>query len=338
MRIRWRGLELPNRVGRDRSADTKDVDPSSYGKFVAEPFERGFGVTVGNSLRRILLSSLEGSAVTRIKIQGVQHEVSSIPGVVEDVTDIVLNIKSLVVKNASDQPRTLRIDRDTRGVVKAADIITEQGVEIINPDHVIATLTDDVPFKVEMRVENGRGYRMAEENVEVEREIGVIPIDSSFSPVVRVKYEIEDTRVGQKTNYDKLLMEIWTNGTVTPHMALVEGAKILRKHLNPFIQYSEHGPEIGLEDRVESVGGGDAVDHELERKLNMSLAELELSVRATNCLESEGITTVRDLVIRNDDELLEVRNFGETTLKEVKIKLSERGLSLGMKLPSSLRR
>ncbi len=305
---------------------------------MAEPFERGFGVTVGNSLRRILLSSLEGSAVTRIKIQGVQHEISSIPGVVEDVTDIILNIKSLVVKNASDQPRTLRIDKDTRGVVKAADIITEQGVEIINPDHVIATLTDDVPFKVEMRVENGRGYRMAEENVEEEREIGVIPVDSSFSPVVRVKYEIEDTRVGQKTNYDKLLMEIWTNGTVTPHMALVEGAKILRKHLNPFIQYSEQGPEIGLEERAEMAASGDAVDHELERKLNMSLAELELSVRATNCLESEGITTVRDLVIRNDDELLEVRNFGETTLKEVKIKLAERGLSLGMKLPSSIRR
>ena len=338
MRIRWRGLELPNRVARDRSADTKDVDTATYGKFVAEPFERGFGVTVGNSLRRILLSSLEGSAVTRIKIQGVQHEISSIPGVVEDVTDIILNIKRLVVKNGSDLPRTLRIDRDTRGVVKAADIITEQGVEIINPDHVIATLTDDVPFKIEMRVENGRGYRMAEENVEQEREIGLIPIDSSFSPVVRVKYEIEDTRVGQKTNYDKLLMEIWTNGTITPHMALVEGAKILRKHLNPFIQYNEQGPEIGLEDRPEAVVGSDTVDHELERKLNMSLAELELSVRATNCLESEGITTVRDLVIRNDDELLEVRNFGETTLKEVKIKLAERGLSLGMKLPSSLRR
>jgi DNA-directed RNA polymerase subunit alpha len=338
MRIRWRGLELPNRVVRDRAADTKEVDPSTYGKFVAEPFERGFGVTVGNSLRRILLSSLEGSAVTRVKIQGVQHEISSIPGVVEDVTDIILNIKSLVVKNASDQPRTLRLDKDTRGVVKAADIITEQGVEIINPDHVIATLTDDVPFKVEMRVENGRGYRMADENVDEEREIGVIPVDSSFSPVVRVKYEIEDTRVGQRTNYDKLVMEIWTNGTVTPHMALVEGAKILRKHLNPFIQYSEQGPEIGLEERAEAAAGGDAVDHELERKLNMSLAELELSVRATNCLESEGITTVRDLVIRNDDELLEVRNFGETTLKEVKIKLAERGLSLGMKLPSTVRR
>ncbi len=195
-----------------------------------------------------------------------------------------------------------------------------------------------MPFVVEMRVENGRGYRMAEENVEQEREIGVIPVDSSFSPVVRVKYEIEDTRVGQRTNYDKLVMEIWTNGTVSPQMALVEGAKILRKHLNPFIQYSEPGPEIGIESAPDVVVGGDMVDHELERKLNMSLAELELSVRATNCLESEGITTVRDLVIRTDEELLEVRNFGETTLKEVKLKLEERNLKLGMKLPSSLRR
>jgi DNA-directed RNA polymerase subunit alpha len=333
MRIRWRGLELPNRVGSDRTTLT-----DTYGKFIAEPFERGFGVTVGNSLRRILLSSLEGSAVTRVKIENVQHEVSTIAGVVEDVTDIILNIKSLVVKNASDQPKTLRINRRERGVVKAADIIAEQGVEIINPDHVIATLTDDVPFIVEMRVENGRGYRMAEENVDQEREIGVIPVDSSFSPVVRVKYEIEDTRVGQRTNYDKLLMEIWTNGTVTPQMALVEGAKILRKHLNPFIQYNEPGPEIPIEDKADMGAAGETVDHELERKLNMSLAELELSVRATNCLESEGITTVRDLVIRTDEELLEVRNFGETTLKEVKAKLAERGLQLGMKLPASLRR
>jgi DNA-directed RNA polymerase subunit alpha len=333
MRIRWRGLELPNRVASDRSTLT-----DTYGKFTAEPFERGFGVTVGNSLRRILLSSLEGSAVTRVKIQGVQHEISTIPGVVEDVTDIILNIKSLVVKNASDSPRTLRIERHERGVVKAADIITDQDVEIINPDHIIATLTDDVPFVVEMRVENGRGYRMAEENVEVEHEIGVIPGDSSFSPVVRVKHEIEDTRVGQRTNYDKLLIEIWTNGTVTPQMALVEGAKILRKHLNPFIQYAEPGPEISMEDKGEAGASGDAVDVELERKLSMSLAELELSVRATNCLESEGITTVRDLVMRGDDELLEVRNFGETTLKEVKIKLEERGMHLGMKIPASLRR
>ncbi|MBM4070666.1 MAG: DNA-directed RNA polymerase subunit alpha [Planctomycetes bacterium] len=333
MRIKWRGLELPNRLSCERETLT-----DTYGKFYAEPFERGFGVTVGNSLRRILLSSLEGSAVTRVKIQGVQHEITTIPGVVEDVTDIILNIKSLVVKNASEQPRTIRIDRHNRGVVKAADITTDEAITIINPEHIIATLTDDVPFVVEMTVENGRGYRTADENAGKEREIGIIPVDSSFSPVVRVKYEIEDTRVGQKTNYDKLVMDIWTNGTVGPHMALVEGAKILRKHLNPFIQYAEPGPEMTLDDRPDTASAGDSVDQDLERKLGMSLAELELSVRATNCLESEGITTVRDLVIRTDEELLEVRNFGETTLREVKQKLQERGLALGMKTPTGVRR
>jgi DNA-directed RNA polymerase subunit alpha len=188
-----------------------------------------------------------------------------------------------------------------------------------------------------MTVENGRGYRTADENAGKEREIGVIPVDSSFSPVVRVKYDIEETRVGQRTNYDKLIMEIWTNGTVTPQMAVVEGAKILRKHLNPFIEYAEPGPEMPIEEPAQVGAPVEAVDQELERKLGMSLAELELSVRATNCLESEGITTVRDLVTRNDDELLEVRNFGETTLKEVKAKLAERGLYLGMKLPASMR-
>jgi DNA-directed RNA polymerase subunit alpha len=333
MRIKWRGLELPNRVTSDRDSLT-----DTYGKFSVEPFERGFGVTVGNSLRRILLSSLEGSAVTRVKIQGVQHEITTIPGVVEDVTDIILNVKSLVVKNTSDQSRTIRIDRNQRGVVTAAHITTDEAVQIINPEHIIATLTDDVLFNLELTVENGRGYRTADENSGKEREIGVIPVDSSFSPVVRVKYEIEETRVGQRTNYDKLVMEIWTNGTISPQLALVEGAKILRKHLNPFIQYAEPGPEMAMEDRADTPVVAESVDHELERKLNMSLAELELSVRATNCLESEGITTVRDLVNRSDDELLEVRNFGETTLKEVKAKLAERNLHLGMKLPSSLRR
>jgi DNA-directed RNA polymerase subunit alpha len=281
-----------------------------------------------------LLSSLEGSAVTRVKIQGVQHEISSIPGVVEDVTDIILNIKALVVKNSSELPRTIKIDLHEKGVVKAASIITDEAVEILNPEHIIATLTDDVPFVVEMTVENGRGYRTADENAGKEREIGVIPIDSSFSPVVRVRYDYEETRVGQRTNYEKLMMEIWTNGTTTPQMALVEAAKILRKHLNPFIAYSEPGPELPVEERAEAPAGPQ-VDLELERKLNMSLAELELSVRATNCLESEGITTVRDLVIRTDEELLEVRNFGETTLREVKGKLGERGLSLGMRLPTA---
>jgi DNA-directed RNA polymerase subunit alpha len=332
MRVKWRGLELPNRLSCDR-----DTLTDTYGKFFAEPFERGFGVTVGNSLRRILLSSLEGSAITRVKIQGVQHEITTIPGVVEDVTDIMLNIKSLVVKNTSDQSKTIRIDQHEKGVVTGAHIIADETIQIINPEHIIATMTDDVPFVVEMTVENGRGYRTADENAGKEREISIIPVDSSFSPVVRVKYEIEETRVGQRTNYDKLVMEIWTNGTIGPHLALVEGAKIMRKHLNPFIQYAEPGPEMALDDRMDAAATGDQVDQELERKLNMSLAELELSVRATNCLESEGITTVRDLVIRNDDELLEVRNFGETTLKEVKAKLTERGLALGTKLPTARR-
>src|SRR6185312_13338169 len=247
MRVRWRGLELPNRVHADRTTLT-----DTYGKFFVEPFERGFGMTIGNSIRRILLSSLEGSAVTRVKIQGVQHEVSTITGIVEDVTDIILNIKSLVVKNVSDQPKTVRIVKHEAGVVRGADVQHDETIQIVNPEHHIATLTADVPFVVELTVENGRGYRTADENSGKEREIGIIPVDSSFSPVVRVKYDIEETRVGQRTNYDKLVLEIWTNGTITPHMALVEGAKILRKHLNPFIQYAEPGPEMALDDRGET--------------------------------------------------------------------------------------
>lgn len=338
MRVRWRGLELPSKVHADRATLT-----DTYGKFYVEPFERGFGMTIGNSLRRILLSSLEGSAITKVKIQGVQHEISTITGVVEDVTDIILNIKSLVVKNLSDQPKVIRIQTQSTGgadgkahVVRGVDIQHDETIQIINPEHHIATLTSDVAFVMEMTVENGRGYRTAEENAGKDREIGVIPVDSSFSPVVRVKYDIEETRVGQKTNYDRLVMEIWTNGTVTPQMALVEAAKILRKHLNPFVQYTEPGPEVPLDEPIEigpAASVADAQMAELERKLNMSLAELDLSVRATNCLESEGITTVRELVIRTEDELLEVRNFGDTTLREVKAKLAERGLSLGMRLP-----
>src|ERR1043166_6333839 len=253
MRIKWRGLELPNRLSSETLSDT-------YGKFHAEPFERGFGVTVGNSPRRILVSSLEGSAVTRVKIQGIQHEITTIPGVVEDVTDIILNIKSLVVKNLTDHPKTIRLAKEKAGVVKAADIIADEQVQIINPEHIIATMTDDVPFMAEMTVETGRGYRTADENAGKEREIGIIPVDSSFSPVVRVKYEIEETRVGQRTNYDKLVMEIWTNGTLSPQMAVVEGAKILRKHLTPFIQYAEPGPEMPMEDRTELGAPVDAVD------------------------------------------------------------------------------
>lgn len=329
MRIRWRGLELPSRVVPDKENST-----STYGRFVAEPFERGFGATIGNSLRRILLSSLEGSAITRVKIQGVQHEFTTIPGVVEDVTDICLNLKSLIIKNRSASTKTLRIERHQRGVVTGADVITDDQVEVINKDLVIATMTDDVPLNIELTAANGRGYVPAGEHYERDPEVGVIPLDAIYSPVVRVRYTIEDTRVGQRTNYDKLIMDIWTDGTVTPEMALVEAAKILRKHLNPFITYREPGPEMppeaGLKNMAQEIGYA-PVDLELEEKLNRSLAELNLSVRATNCLESEGINSVRDLVSRTEDQLLTVRNFGETTLQEVRERLASLNLRLGMK-------
>jgi DNA-directed RNA polymerase subunit alpha len=326
MHIRWRGLELPSLI----TCDSKTLT-NTYGKFIAEPFERGFGATVGNGLRRILLSSLEGSAVTQIKVQGAQHEFTTLPGVVEDMTDVVLNIKSLVVKNYTDSTKVVRIEKHNRGAVTGADVQTDETVEVINKDHVIATLTDDVPFVVEMVVENGRGYVPASEHSPNVQEIGIIPIDAVYSPVVRVRYEIEETRVGQKTNYDKLTIEIWTNGSLLPEMALVESAKILRKHLNPFVQYSELGARVHAGPRS---GIGPGSDAALESKLNMSLAELKLSVRATNCLESENVHTVRDLVRRSEDELLEVRNFGETTLNEVQEKLAELGLRLGMRVPA----
>lgn len=324
MHIRWRGLELPSVVTCDAETLT-----DCHGLFVAEPFERGFGSTVGNSLRRILLSSLMGSAVTQIKIRGAQHEFTTIPGVLQDVTDLVLNVKSLVVKKHTEETRVITVERNQAGDVVAGDIQTDADVEIINKDHVIATLTEDVPFFMEMVVENGRGYVPSTEHSSSDHEIGVIPIDAVFSPIVRVRYEIEETRVGQKTNYDKLTMEIWSNGSVGPEMALVEAAKIMRKHLNPFVQYQELGKQVHAPPK------GDGTDPVLENKLNISLAQLNLSVRASNCLESENILTVRDLVQRTEDQLLELRNFGDTTLTEVRQKLQELNLHLGMRVPTS---
>lgn len=324
MHIRWRGLELPSVVECEANTLT-----STYGKFIAEPFERGFGATVGNSLRRILLSSLEGSAVTQIKVKGAQHEFTTIPGVLEDMTDIVLNVKSLVVKNHSDSTRVITVEKSEAGVVNGTDVQTDADVEVINRDHVLATMTDNVQFMMEMVVENGRGYVPASEHSIGDHEIGIVPIDAVYSPVTRVRYHIEETRVGQKTNYDKLTLEIWTNGSIRPEMALVESAKIFRKHLNPFIQYKELGERVHSLARTGPTTG----DAALEAKLNMSLAELNLSVRAGNCLESENINTLRDLVRRSEDQLLEVRNFGETTLTEVQEKLKELGLHLGMRLP-----
>jgi DNA-directed RNA polymerase subunit alpha len=327
MHIRWRGFELPSIVNVDAASLT-----GTYGKFIAEPFERGFGTTIGNSLRRVLLSSLEGSAVTQIKVRSAQHEFTTIPGVLEDVTDIVLNVKSLVVKNHSESTRVITVEKNTTGLVTGADIQVDSDVEIINKNHVLTTLTDNVPFMMEMVVENGRGYVPSTEHSTGDHEIGIIPIDAVYSPVTRVRYEVEETRVGQKTNYDKLTLEIWTNGSIHPEMALVESAKILRKHLNPFVQYSELGSRVHAASRS---GAGVGTDAAIESKLNMSLAELKLSVRATNCLESENIHSVRDLVRRNEDQLLEVRNFGETTLNEVQEKLAELGLRLGMRVPAA---
>lgn len=325
MHIRWRGMELPSTLEVDRESLT-----ATYGKFSAEPFERGFGASVGNSLRRVLLSSLMGSAVTQIKIRGAQHEFTTIPGVLEDATEIVLNVKSIVVRNHSEATRVITVERDTAGVITGADLQTDSDVEIINKDHVIATLTDDVPFMMEMVVENGRGYVPSTEHSSVDHEIGIIPVDAVFSPITRVRYEVEETRVGQKTNYDRLNLEIWTDGSVNPEMALIEAAKILRKHLNPFVQYRELGPSIFSAAR----GGAGSPEAQLEAKLNMPLAELKLSVRASNCLEGEDIPTVRELVQKTEDQLLEVRNFGDTTLNEVREKLSQYGLHLGMRVPS----
>lgn len=326
MHIRWRGLELPSQVTCDAGSLS-----STYGKFIAEPFERGFGVTVGNGLRRILLSSLEGSAVTQIKVHNAQHEFTTIPGVLQDVADIVLNVKSLVVKNHTDSTKVLRIERNTAGDITGADIETDEAVEIINKDIVLATLTDDVPFVLEMVVENGRSYVPAGEHSASGQEIGIIPIDAIYSPVTRVRYGVEETRVGQKTNYDKLTLEIWTDGSLHPEMALVEASKILRKHLAPFVQYTQLGPKVHAAARGSQATGTDSA---LDAKLNMSLAELNLSVRASNCLEAENIMTVRDLVRYSEDQMLDVRNFGETTLAELQQKLRELGLHLGMRVPT----
>ena len=325
MHIRWRGLELPGAVVADRGTLS-----GTYGKFTAEPFERGFGTTVGNSLRRVLLSSLEGSAITQIKMAGALHEFTTIKGVQEDITDIVLAIKSLVVKNHSDSTRVIRIEKSTKGPITGADVLTDDAVEVVNKDLVLATLTDDVPFELEMVVENGRGYVPASEHSQASQEIGIIPLDAVYSPVTRVKYEVEETRVGQKTNYDKLTMEIWTNGTVTPEMALVEAAKILRKHLNPFVGYTQPGPGLALP----AAGGVFTVEAPLESRLGMLVSDLRLSLRANNCFEEAGISSLRDLVSRSREELLEMRNLGETTLQEVEEKLRELGLHLGMEVPA----
>jgi DNA-directed RNA polymerase subunit alpha len=329
MRITWRGLELPTRIQRDA-----EISSATYGRFYVEPFERGFGTTIGNSLRRVLLSSLEGSAVTSIKIAGSDHEFSTMTGVIEDVTEIVLNVKRLVVRLHGDGPKTMKVTANKTGEVTAAMIDADPSIEIVNKNLVLATLTQSVKFEMEMTVDNGRGYSPASERIvetdRFEQEHGRIFVDAIYSPVLRVRYKTEDTRVGQRTNYDKLILEIWTDGTVTPEMALVEAGKILRKHVNPFVQFADLGEER-VEEKLEAqeeVAGG--VDEELQAKLDMPVEELDLTVRSGNCLQSAKVETVRQLVKMTEADLLKIRSFGKTSLREVKRKLADMGLSLGM--------
>ncbi|MCZ6493233.1 MAG: DNA-directed RNA polymerase subunit alpha [Planctomycetota bacterium] len=326
MHVRWRGLELPAQVRVDDRSRT-----NTFGRFIVEPFERGFGTTVGNSLRRILLSSIQGAAVVSARIERVEHEFSTLPGVLEDVVDIILNLKGLVVSLDSDESKTMRLAATGPGEVTADLIEADTAVTIHNPDHVIATLAEEVDFEAEMRVAKGRGYQPASEQYAQgeEQVIGEIAIDAVFSPVQRVRYRVEDTRVGQRTNFDRMIMDIWTDGTMSPETTLVEAAKILRKHLNPFVQYFE----LGVEQVSAEASAAASVDEELVRKLIMPISDLNLSVRAGNCLETADIRTIRELVQKDEGDLLAVRSFGKTSLREVKRKLEELGLSLGMRLP-----
>ena len=347
MRIRWRGFELPTHVTLEKETAT-----DRYGKFAAEPFERGYGVTVGNSLRRVLLSSLEGAAVASVRVEVTQkgedgkpktthvsHEFTAIPGLYEDVTDLVLNIKELRLKLHTDEPIAFKVERKGKGAVKASDIVKDERFEVVNPDLHICTLTDDITLSVEMTARKGRGYRTAEENIDAEAPIGVIPIDSIYTPVRRVRYKVENTRVGQQTDYDKMIIEIWTDGTVTPEMALVEASTILRKHFNPFVKYFELGKQIemaGFEAPAAQLElGEDQSTKELREKLKLPVSVLEPSVRSENCLAATSIQTLGDLVRLTEADVLKIKNFGKTSLKEIKKKLGDMGLSFGMEIPTS---
>lgn len=331
MRVTWRGLELPTQVERDTR-----VSSDKYGRFIIEPFERGFGTTIGNSLRRVLLSSLEGSAVTSIKIAGVSHEFSSIPGVLEDVTDIVLNVKSLVVRLNGTGPKVMRVSASKAGPITGADIVADPAIEIVSKDTVIATLTEDTTFQMEMIVEKGRGYVQASERLasmdRFDQEIGRIYLDAAYSPVTRVRYTTENTRVGHKTNYDRLILEIWTDGTVSPDMALVEAGKILRKYINPFVQYSYVGQAAVPGPVSDKPAARPVIDEALKQKLAMPIQELDMSVRASNCLESANIESIGQLVRMTEADLLNIRSLGKTSLREIKRKLADLGLSLGMNI------
>jgi DNA-directed RNA polymerase subunit alpha len=336
MRIRWREFELPNRVVVDEKTRT-----DRYALFTAEPFERGFGATVGNGLRRVLLSSLEGTAVTHVRIKGVEHEFSSLKGVVEDVTEIVLNVKQLLVRADGDGPRTLKVSKKGPGAVTGEDLRGEADTEVVNTDLVICNLEEGGSLDMELTVRRGRGYETSEEHAGEDLEIGVIPVDAIFSPVQRVRTKVKNTRVGKMTNYDKLEVEVWTDGTVSPEMALVEAAKIYRKHLNPFVAPFEEGRPVAASAAAEAAAEdlqakGDRERRDAAVKLALPLAGLGLSSRAMNALQKADLETLGDLCRRTEEELLGNEAINRTTLKEIRAKLDELGLDLGMDVDAVL--
>ena len=318
--MKWKALQMPKEIRREESAD-----PGRYGKFVLEAFECGWGVTVGNAMRRVLLSSLQGAAVVSIRIDGVSHEFSTIPGVAEDVTDIVLNIKQLRVKLLSDAPETLRLDVNGNGEVTAAAIEANQNVEILNPDLHIATLSGDASLSIEMKVADGRGYVIADDLREEDAPLGTIFLDANFSPVTKVAFHVSDTRVGQHTDFNRLELEVWTDGSITPEDAMAYAAKLLVDHFELFVNF-----EGDLEGAVEQVQ--DEEKSRVAGLLRMRVDELELSVRSSNCLRMANIHTIGELVRNKEQDMLKYKNFGRKSLVELNEVLSSMGLSFGMNI------
>jgi DNA-directed RNA polymerase subunit alpha len=319
-------FQLPNRLIKDEESSS-----DTYGKFIAEPFEGGYGHTIGNSLRRILLSSIEGAAISSIKMEGVQHEFQSIEGIVEDVTDIILNLKKILVVSHKKEPVRLMIDVTRQGEITAADIQADANIEIVNPEQVICTLDTERRFIADLEIKVGRGYVSGEDNKTPDQPIGVIAIDSLYSPVKLVKYAVENTRVGQMTDFDKLILEIWTDGRITPDDCLKQAAAILKHHIDVFDKVSDESIEFESEQVEVS-----EEQNKLRKLLNMSVNEIELSVRAANCLNNANITTVGELAMKSEQEMLKYRNFGKKSLNEIKAKLEQLGLSLGMKIDERL--
>lgn len=326
MPVRLGRFEMPKRLSKDETTST-----TTYAKFLAEPFETGYGHTVGNSLRRVLLSSLEGAAITSVKIDGAMHEFSTVDGVVEDVTDLVLNLKKVLFKTHSREPQNLLLSVNKDGEVTAGDITLNQNVELVNPDQIICTLTKKKKIEMEFEVKVGRGFVPGDENKKLDQPIGVIAIDSLFSPVTRVRYAVESARVGQRTDYDRLLIEIWTDGRITPDDALTQSSAILQHHLDVFVGYDKNAIEFEQDEARQ-----DDDKAKLKKLLNMSVNEIELSVRAANCLNNANITTVGQLAMKTEAEMLKYRNFGKKSLNEIKEKLSALGLTLGMTFDAAL--